>query len=82
MIGKGERGGSVVDWEFGDSRCKFIYLECITTWYNSIAQGTISNLLGQTMMKNNTKIVSINTYIYIYINMSQFAVQQKIGTLL
>jgi len=56
-----------------------------------IAQGTISNILGQNMMENNIKKEWIYIYIYmcvyththihvyIYIKLSHFAVQQKLA---
>ena len=37
----GRRG---MNWEFGVGRCKLLYLELINK--KSLAQGTISNLLG------------------------------------
>ena len=45
VVAKGEVGGGGMDWEFGISRCKLLYIEWITTYSYCIAQGTIFNIL-------------------------------------
>ena len=64
VVAKGEGEGNGLDWEFGVSRYKLLRLEWINNnvlWY--IAQGTISNLLGQVMEKNIKKDC---VYVYMY----------------
>ena len=46
VVAKGEQGGGRMDWEFGISRCKLLYIEWIAISY-CIAQGTIFNILGK-----------------------------------
>ena len=54
--------GSGIDWEFGVGRCKLLHLEWMNIGSYSIAQETISNLLGQNMMENNMRK---RMYIYV-----------------
>ena len=52
VVAKGEESGGRMDWEFRISRCKLLYK--ITRPY-CIAQGTIFNILGLTIMEKNIK---------------------------
>ena len=52
MVAKGEESGGRMDWEFRISRCKLLYK--ITRSYY-IAQATIFNILGLTIMEKNMK---------------------------
>ena len=61
MVASGEAGGSGMDEEFGVSRCKLLHLEWISNEMLHIAQGTISNLLGQNMKKD-----SMRNEMYVY----------------
>ena len=45
VVAKGERGGEGMDWEFGISRCKLLYVEWMNNKSYCIAQGTIFNVL-------------------------------------
>ena len=54
VVAKG-RGGEM-EWEFGVSRCKLLYTECITRLY-CIAQKTTFNILLQTTMEKNIRNV-------------------------
>ena len=45
VVAKGEGVGGGMEWEFGVSRCKLLYIEWITTGSYCIAQGTIFNIL-------------------------------------
>ena len=69
VVAKGEGGGGGMDWEFGVSRCKLVYMEWINNRSYCIAQGTIFNIPWQTIMEKNMK-----KSIY----MSHFAVQQRL----
>ena len=42
---RGGGGGEGMEWEFGVSRCKLLYIEWITTRSDCIAWGTIFNIL-------------------------------------
>ena len=74
MVSKGKgSGGSGMDGEFGVSRCKVLHLEWISSESYWAAPGTISSLLGENMMEDNTRKIMC---VYIYIG--HFAVQQKL----
>ena len=45
VVAKGQGGGGGMDWEFGISRCKLLYIEWINNKAYCIAQGTIFNTL-------------------------------------
>ena len=46
VVAKGEGAGGGLDWEFGTSRWKLIYIECINSKVLlCIAQGTVFNIL-------------------------------------
>ena len=52
MVGKGVGGGRRMNWGFGVSRCKLLHIGQIIRSY-CIAQGTIFNILRQTIMEKN-----------------------------
>ena len=77
MVAKEERGGSRMDKEFELSKCKLLHLE--NGWAMRsycIAQGTLSNLLGETMMKVNIR----KRHMYPYIHCSTIHNSQDMET--
>ena len=70
---QGGGGGSVMDQEFGVSRCKLLHLESKAMRSYCIAQGTIANHLWQNMMEDNMRK---RTYMYVWFG--HFAVQKKL----
>ena len=74
VVAKGERGGSRMDGEFEDNRCKLLHLEQITIRSCSVAQESIASPLGQNMMEDNTR-----KGMYMYVWLGHFAVQQKLA---
>ena len=79
----GCQGGGMMEWERLEvwiSRCKLLHLEWISNEVLFIAQGTISNLLGQTMIEDNIrKGMCACVYIYTYVCVCHFVVQQKLA---
>ena len=64
VVAKGEGVGGGMDWDFGVSRCKLVYIE----WINSkvLAQGTRFNILQFNNGKEYLKeCVCMCIYIYI-----------------
>ena len=73
MVAKGEDGGRM-DWEFGISRCKLVYLEWIN---NNVLLYRTGNYIQYPVINHNGKEY-IHTHIYIYIKLIHFAVEQKL----
>ena len=46
VVAKWKREGRGMDWKFGVDKCKLLHLERINNRSYSVAQGTVSNLLG------------------------------------
>ena len=73
VVAKGEDGGRM-DWEFGISRCKLVYLEWIN---NNVLLYRTGNYIQYPVINHNGKEY-IHTHIYIYIKLNHFAVEQKL----
>ena len=66
MVAKGKSGSRGMDWEFGISRCRLLYIEWIN--YNGLLYNT-GNYTHDSVINHNEK-----DYIYVYIGiMSHFA---------
>ena len=64
MVAKGERGGGGMDWEFGISRCKLLYIEWIN---NKVPLYSTENYIQYPMINHNGKeYEKKNVYIYMY----------------
>ena len=74
MIAKGERGGGRMDLEFGVSRCKLLHIE----WTNSNILLYSTGKYIQYPVINHNKKEYKEEYIYIYVQLNHFAVQQKL----
>ena len=61
MIAKGEEGVGRVDWEFGVSRCKLLYVE----WIKKVLLYSTGNYIQYPVINNNGKENEKNIYIYI-----------------
>lgn len=55
VVAKGERGGSRMDEEFGVGRGKLLHLAPISKRSYCRAQGRISSLLGETVMRDEMR---------------------------
>ena len=67
MVAKGEERRYGMDWEFEVGRYKLLHLEWIESKVLPYSTGNyIFNLLGQTIMENNSK-KKIHTYMYMYV---------------
>ena len=64
MVTKGEGGGGGMEWEFGISRCKLLYIECIN---NKVLLYSTGNYIQYPIINHNGKNMKKNVYIYIYI---------------
>ena len=51
--------GGGMDWEFGISRCKLLYIEWINNKILYIAQGTILSILRQIIREKNMKNIYV-----------------------
>ena len=80
VVIKGERCGEGIDWEFGISRCKLVYIK----WRNNkVLLYNTGNCICYPMINQNAqeydKNVCIYTYIYphiyIYVYLNHFAIQ-------
>ena len=71
VVAKGEGGGSGMDWEFGVSRCKLLHLEWISNDVLLYSTNYIQSL--------GTDHVGDNIRVYIYVQLSQFAIEQKLA---
>ena len=60
MVAKGEEGVGRVDWEFGVSRCKLLYVE----WIKKVLLYSTGNYIQYPVINNNGK-ENENEYIYI-----------------
>ena len=67
MVAKGEGGGRGMDWEFGVSRCKLLYIGWIN---NKVLLYSIGNYIQYPVINQNGKEMKKNVYIYIYIYIS------------
>ena len=52
MVAKGEEGGGGVDWEFGISRCKLLYIEWIN---NRVLLYSTGNYIQYPVINHNGK---------------------------
>ena len=66
MVAKGEAGGRGMDWEFGISRCKLLYIEWIN---NKVLLYSTGNCIQYSVINRNGKEYE-KEYIYIYITES------------
>ena len=71
VVAKGEGVGGGMDWEFGISRCKLLYIEWIN---NKVLLCSTGNYIQYPVINHNGK--EYKKCIYVYLN--QFAVQQKL----
>ena len=63
MVAKGEGSGGGMDWEFGISRCKLLYIG----WINKmVLLYSIGNYIQYSVINHNGKEYE-KEYIYIYI---------------
>ena len=51
VVAKGEGGGGEMDWEFGISRCKLLYIE----WINKVLLYSTGNYIQYPVIKYNGK---------------------------
>ena len=51
MVAKGEGVGGVMEWEFGVSRCKLLYIE----WINKVLLYSTENYIQYPMINHNGK---------------------------
>ena len=70
--GWGRRG---MEWEFGISRCKLLYIEWIN---NKVLLCSTGNYIQYSVINHNWKGYYKRECIYIYIKLNHFAVQQKL----
>ena len=77
VAAKGWRGGGGMYWEFGISRGKWLYIEWIRKRSSRTAQGTICNILWQTIMEKNLKKECL-----LFVYLTHFAVHKKWNTTL
>ena len=62
MVAKAEWGGKGMEWEFGISRCKLVYIE----WINSkVRLYSTENYIQYLVINHNEKDIKQNVYIYI-----------------
>ena len=62
MAAKGEGGGRGMEWEFGISRCKLVYIE----WINSkVRLYSTENYIQYLVINHNEKDIKQNVYISI-----------------
>ena len=52
VVAKGERGGRGMDWEFGVSRCKLVYIEWIN---NKVLRYSTGNYIQYPVINHNGK---------------------------
>ena len=65
MVAKGEGFGGGVEWEFGSTRYKLLYIE----WINNKVLYSTENYIQYSMINHNGKeYLKKNAYIYIYIH--------------
>ena len=57
-------GGSQMNWEFGVGSCKLFHLEWISNEVLLYSQGTISSLLGKTVIEDNMRK---RMYMYVWL---------------
>ena len=69
--GLGGGGGGGMDWEFGISRCKLLYIEWIN---NKVLLYSTGNYIQYPVINHNGKDYEKE---YIYVKPIHFAVQQK-----
>ena len=61
-----------MDWEFGVSRCKLLYLEWISNEILLYSTGDYIWSLVMNMMENNLRKKNIYIHTYTYINMYEW----------
>ena len=62
VVAKGEEGGGGMDWEFGISRCKLVYLE----WINNVLLYRTGNYIQYPVINHNGKEYT-HTHTHTYI---------------
>ena len=67
VVAKGDGVGRRLDWEFGISRCKLVYIEWIN---NKILLYSTGNYTQHSMINHNRKKYEKRMYIYICITES------------
>ena len=72
MVAKGEGDGRGLDWEFGISRCKVVYIEWIN---NKVLLYSTGNYIQYPVINHNGKEYE-KECIYIYMSLSHSAAQQ------
>ena len=76
MVAKWEGGGGGMDWEFGISRCKLVYIAWIN---NKVLLYSTGNCIQSPVINHNGKEYEKEyTYIYILKKLGHFAVQWKL----
>ena len=73
MVAKSEGDGGGKDEECRFSRCKLVYIGCIN---NKVLLFSTGNCIQYHVINHDGKNMKMN--IYLYIKLSQFAVQQKL----
>ena len=68
MVAKREEGGKGMEWEFGVSRCKLVYIGWIN---NKVPLYTTGNYIQYPVINHNGKE-------YIYVHLNHFTVYQKL----
>ena len=61
MVAKGEEGGGGMDWEFGISTCKLLYMQCVN---NKVLLHSTRNYIQYPVINHNGKEYE-KEYIYI-----------------
>ena len=56
MFAKGRRGGGGMDWEFGSSRCKLLYIE----WINKVLLYSTVNYIQYLVINHKEKNMKKN----------------------
>ena len=76
MVAKGEGGRGGMDWEFGISKCKLLYIAWIN---NQVLLYSTGNYIQYPVVNHNGKEYEKEyKYIYIYIKLNHFAVHWKL----
>ena len=76
VVAKGVEGGRGMDWEFGISRCKLVYIEWINNKVLLYSTGKYIQCLVINHNRKEYEKERVCVYIYIYLN--HFAIQQKL----
>ena len=76
VVAKGEGGRGGMDWEFGISKCKLLYIAWIN---NQVLLYSTGNYIQYPIVNHNGKKYEKEyKYIYIYIKLNHFAVHWKL----